>query len=181
MFDVGRSHTRAKRRATNEGSIYRRKDGAWVAQVTLPDSKRRYKYGRSQKEVNDWLLEQRHALQATRWTTDGTFTVSAFLERYLREVVTPTVRPSTRVSYNHIIRAHIGGTLGDLRLNELTPERVQRFYADRLAEGQSPRSVQYMHTVLHKALDQALRWEPVTRNVSDLVDPPSVKRHLPVV
>ena len=29
-----------------------------------------------------------------------------------------------------------------------------------------------MHGVLHKAIDQAVRWNLVTRNVADLVDPP---------
>ncbi len=170
-----------KRRGSNEGSIYKRKDGLWAGQITLPDGRRLYKYARKQSEVSEWLLDQRQAVRAARWTTDGSMTVSAFLERYLREVVTPTVRQSTLVSYTRILRAHIGGALGAVRLTDLTPEMVQRFYADKLAQGQSPRSVQYMHAVLHKALDQALRWDLVTRNVSDLADPPSVKRHLPVV
>ncbi len=40
----------AKRRGRGEGSIYRRKDGSWVAQYTVGD-KRRYIYGKTKKDV----------------------------------------------------------------------------------------------------------------------------------
>jgi integrase len=39
-----------KRRGRGEGSIYRRKDGSWVAQYTVGD-KRRYIYGKTRKDV----------------------------------------------------------------------------------------------------------------------------------
>ena len=43
--------------------------------------------------------------------------------------------------------------------------------------GLSPRTVQYARAVLRKALNQALRWGLVPRNVATLVDPPRSKRH----
>ena len=45
-----------------------------------------------------------------------------------------------------------------------------------LDAGLSPRTVQYLHVVLHRALKQALRWGLVPRNVSEAVDPPKVHR-----
>jgi len=169
------------RRAKGEGSIYQRKNGTWCAQITMPDGKDKYKYSKTQKEVRDWLLIQRQAVRENAWTSDDTLTVSAYMERYLQDVLTPSVRHSTLVSYKRIIRMHICGALGDVKLSKLTPQMVQRFYTEKLNEGQSNRSVQYMHAVLHKALEQAMRWDLVTRNVSDMVDAPSVKRYQPVV
>ncbi len=39
--------------------------------------------------------------------------------------------------------------------------------------GLSPRTVRYVHTILHAALKDALRWNRVVRNVSDAATPPS--------
>ena len=41
----------------------------------------------------------------------------------------------------------------------------------------SPRSVQYMHSVLSRALNRAVKWDLVPRNVCKLVSPPRVPRH----
>jgi integrase len=59
----------------------------------------------------------------------------------------------------------------------LTPQQLQRLYAERLKAGLSPTTVHHLHAVLHKALDQAVRWNLVSRNVGDLVDPPRIARH----
>ncbi len=55
-------------------------------------------------------------------------------------------------------------------------QHLQSLYAKKLAEGLSPTTVNHMHMLLHKALDAAVRLELVQRNVSDLVDPPSMVR-----
>jgi integrase len=39
--------------------------------------------------------------------------------------------------------------------------------------GLSPRTVRYVHTILHAALKDALRWNRVVRNVADAASPPS--------
>jgi integrase len=44
----------ANKRGNNEGSIYRRKDGRWSAQVSL-NGRRITKYGKTQKECRDWV------------------------------------------------------------------------------------------------------------------------------
>lgn len=38
--------------------------------------------------------------------------------------------------------------------------------------GLSPTSVNYQHRIIHKALKQAVKWQMVSRNVADAVDPP---------
>jgi integrase len=39
----------------------------------------------------------------------------------------------------------------------------------------SPSTVKYLHAVLHRALEQALRWGLVARNVAGLVSPPRIE------
>lgn len=59
--------------------------------------------------------------------------------------------------------------------NACTPAHLG-FYRSRLDSGLSPRTVQYLHVVLHRALKQALRWGLVTRNAAEAVDPPKVHK-----
>ena len=40
-------------------------------------------------------------------------------------------------------------------------------------DGLSPRTVRYIHTIIHAALKDALRWNRVVRNVADAATPPS--------
>lgn len=51
-------------------------------------------------------------------------------------------------------------------------ETVERRKTERTA-GLSPRTVRYIHTILHAALKDALRWNRVVRNPADAATPPS--------
>ncbi len=64
--------------------------------------------------------------------------------------------------------------LGEMWLQKLTPEQVQRFYAKKRKDGLSSKTIHEIHGVLHLALKNAVRWNYVSRNVCDLVDSPRV-------
>jgi integrase len=108
-------------------------------------------------------------------------TVGQFLERFLVDVSEPSVRPRTLEGYTWLVRSHIAPELGSIRLTALTPQRVQAFYAERQKQGLSPTTVNHIHNLLHRALEQGVRWGMVPRNVTDLVDPPAPGRHTLVV
>ena len=75
-----------------------------------------------------------------------------------------------------LVDKHVVPALGNVRLSKLTPAHLQGFYRSKLDAGLSPRTVQYLHVVLHRALKQALRWGLVVRNVAEAVDPPRVPK-----
>ncbi len=52
---------------------------------------------------------------------------------------------------------------------------MESFYAKKLEEGLSPRTVNTFHNVPHKALDKARKSRLIVENVCDLVDPPRVE------
>src|SRR6266516_4829485 len=58
-----------KRRGRGEGTVYQRKDGRWVAEITLEDGKRKPLYGKTQAEAigkrDKALLEQKQGILAT--------------------------------------------------------------------------------------------------------------------
>jgi integrase len=165
------------RRANGEGTIYRRSDGRWTARLSLSSGKRKDFYGRSRQEVAKRLDAARRAQdEGLPVDLPERLTLEAYLSRWLESRARPTVRQSTYVSYEVQVRRHIVPAIGKVALTRLSPPLLQSFYAERLKAGLSPRSVLYIHKVLHRALSAAVKWGLVTRNACDLVEPPRVGR-----
>lgn len=166
------------RRGRNEGSIYQRRDGRWVGMLSVTTGGRRRRravYGETKREAQTKLKTAQRAVDDGLTVTNERTTVATFLARWLRESVTPTVRPRTVDSYAQLVRLHLAPEIGQIRLSRLTPADVQALMNRKLAAGLSPRTVQYLHAILRRSLRQALRWGFVTRNVAILVDPPRVR------
>ena len=72
----------------------------------------------------------------------------------------------------YVVRSHLIPALGHVKVKALTPAYVQGLYSSKLDSGLSPRTVQLIHTTLHKALKQAVRWGLVPRNVTEAVQAP---------
>jgi integrase len=102
-----------------------------------------------------------------------------FLTEWLA-VVKNTVGAGTFERYEQYIRVHAIPALGRIRLGRLTPQHFQRLYQERLAAGLSPTTVSHLHTVLHGAFAEAVRWGLLPRNVVALVRPPR-KAHVETV
>ena len=170
-----------RQRGAGEGSIYRRADGRWVgaAHLGYVAGKRRRKvvYGKTRREVQEALTRALRDHQVgLDVAPDEREPVATFLERWLREAARPSVRHSTYERYAGIVHQHLIPAVGSTRLTKLSPAHVQGLLNAKLAAGLSPRSVHHLRAVLRKALNQALRWGLVTRNVATLVDPPRVPR-----
>ena len=167
-----------KKRGQNEGTIYKRKDGRWEGAVTLPGTggKRKRFYGDTQREVREQMTATLRSLDQGQAISLDRQTVGQFLDKWLSEVARPKLRPSTFISYQSKIRNYLIPALGKHQLVKLTPQHVQAMMNEMSARGLSPRSVQYARAVLRKALNQAMKWGLVTRNVATLAEPPRVTR-----
>lgn len=163
------------KRGNNEGSIARYADGRWVARVSLPDGRRRAYYARSREDAARKLAEALHGLNRGVVEPGGRLTVGEFAARWL-EASRASVRLSTWATYERYLRIHVVPRIGRVPLVKLTPDELQRLYADLLDDGLNPMSVRHVHAILHRVLGQAVRWEAALRNVADLVDPPRAAR-----
>jgi integrase len=166
-------------RSQHAGSIYRRADGYWVASVSIGSyaaRRRKVGYGRTRQEAQqalaDALREQQHGVLIPGRSQ----TVGEFLTRWLEDTVRPGVRPLTFKSYSEITHQHLIPGIGRIRLTGLTPQHVQALVNEKARDGLSPRTVHYLRAVLRNALNKALRWSLVLRNVAELVDVPRIPR-----
>ena len=169
------------KRGNNEGSIYKRDDGRWVASVSLGREdgkpKHKYFYADTRKEAQELLAKAMHEVQQGIPLPAERLTVGVYLDQWLSEVATSKVRRKTFVVYQQLIRLHLKPGLGHKVLANLTPREVQLFLNKKLDVGLSPQTVKHLHAILRNALNRALKWGLVARNVASLVDPPHVKRY----
>ncbi len=168
------------RRKHDEGSVFQRKDGRWVAQVRLENGKMKQRYFKpnQEREAHTALRKMLHEKEQGTLPTGPNQTLKAYLEQWLEQVhKLSTVRISTYNMYRIVIYKHIIPMLGYVQLQKLTPQQVQVFYTNKLDEGLSPKRVRGFHSVLHSALENAVKWNLVGRNVCDLVNLPAPQRH----
>lgn len=173
----GRSARRGRKRGNNEGSVYQRTDGRWVAVVSLGDGKRVARYAKTRAEAAARLSAALTSVQAGVPLPPERQTVAEFLTGWLETTAKRAVRPATFVSYRGLIRNHLAPELGKVQLSKLTPQQVEGMINRKLEAGFSPRRVEYMRGLLRHALNDALRWGLVGRNVATLVRPPRAERH----
>jgi integrase len=107
----------------------------------------------------------------------GKATVGEYLVRWLSDYVKPNLSPSTHALYSIICTKHIIPTLGNVALAKLKPTQLQHLYAAKQEAGLSNRTVQLIHTTLHKALKNAVKAGLLSRNVAEAVDRPKITRH----
>ncbi|MGI6601353.1 MAG: tyrosine-type recombinase/integrase [Dethiobacteria bacterium] len=157
------------RRGHGEGSITKRKDGRWQASILVGydpktgKQKRKYFYGRTRKEVQRKLNEIIPEVQAGTYREPANITVAEWFTTWLNVYMKPSLRPTTWESYRYQVEGHIIPALGHLKLPQLQTAHIQRLYNKKLKSGRldgrkgglSPRSIKYIHTVIHSALEQA--------------------------
>jgi integrase len=162
------------RRSRGEGSVYKRKDGLWVAQYEV-GGKRRYLYGKTKKAVTDRLREKMTSRVANLAPEAEKMRLAEFLNRWLPSVE-GTVRQSTYTRHEEVVRLHLKPSIGGIEIKDFGPLDVEELYRKKLRSGLSPRTVQIIHATLHKALKQALRRSLVSKNVTEVVTPPRYRK-----
>jgi integrase len=148
--DVGRDPTTNRRRQTSKGGF------------------------KTRKEANRWLTDVLARVDQRTWVTPTKETTGAYLLGWLAAIRT-SKKPSTYESYERLVRTHLLPRIGHIYLDQLGPGHLSAAYADmeqfgRLDRtgGLSPRMVHYAHTVLRKALADAVEEGRLARNVAAL-------------
>ncbi|MFC2071321.1 tyrosine recombinase XerC [Chloroflexota bacterium] len=131
----------------------------------------------TKKETEKRLSQILNQLDTGTFMKPSKTTLAEYLDRWLADYVKPNLSPRGYERYESICRVHLIPSLGNIPLTQLKPEHLQRHYTDKLNNGLSALTVRYHHTVLHKALQTAIKWGLVNRNVADGVDVPRARRN----
>ena len=168
------------------GSVKQSRNGTWYFVVdTTPAG------ATSRQQTRRRGFGTRRAAQAAltrtlRDLTDQTYvaparqTLGDFLTTTWLPAMSATVRPSTLDSYSRNIRIHVASkAIATVSLQQVAAPMLNALYTDLLTGGTrralSPRTVAYVHTILHRAFRDAVRWNLIVRNPADLADPPRAR------
>lgn len=164
------------------GYIRQRSPGSWELTVNLGlDADRRRRRHRetfhgtraqAQRRLRELHLERDRG----RLVPTGGLPLGEWLERWMRDVVVPQRRQSTRARYEGVIRRHIAPALGHVAIDRLTPAHVQDLELRLSAGGMAAKGVSVVHGVLSGAMRHAQRLELVQRNPVALVAAPPYRR-----
>jgi integrase len=180
MVETKKTAKRQKRRKRGEGSVFQRHDGLWVGvlHVGYRDGRRQRKtvYGKTAEEAAAKLRKEQANRDNGLPIITGRQTVKQFLLDWLENSAKPSLRHKSFVSYKQLLTKHVIPVLGHRDLTKLTPQEVQAMLNAIHAGELSPRTVQYVRAVLRRALNYALKWGLVVRNVAALTDAPRVVR-----
>ncbi|MGH9192253.1 MAG: tyrosine-type recombinase/integrase [Acidimicrobiales bacterium] len=165
-------------RGKGEGSVYRRGDGRWVAQVEAgrtPAGRRRYSRAvrRTKAEALAALKTLHHDLD-TGVVPDRVATVATFLDWWADTVLPGTVAATTEEHYRRAIRRWIVPYIGRVRLSKLTAGDVETMIRRLREAGMSPATQRMARTTLVAALGWAERTGLVARNVARLARGPKL-------
>ena len=171
------------KRGNGEGSIYPHKRGGvkvgyrgsyWVDTAEGP--KRRYITGETREDVAEKLAKAISDRADGLVFDAGSTTTGEYLTRWLSDSVHGTVQGSTYRSYGRVVDGHLVPGVGRVKLAKLRPDHIRRLYRSMLDAGKATRTVQYAHTLLKRALAQAVMDGLIPRNAAEAVRPPMLKR-----
>ena len=185
----------AKKRANGEGNIRKRKDGRWEGRYTAgydeKTGKRLIKnvLGKTQAEVKEKLAKAVAEAESVDVRRADEYTLGTWLQTWYELYAKPQLRFSTAEYYRRGIELHITPRIGDIPLKKLTGRDLQWLYKDlqehgRLREAQkgkqpglSDSTIRGIHTMLHNALDRAVKERLIVRNPADDCIPPKIPKH----
>lgn len=162
----------AKRRQNGKGMLRERKDGRWEGRVVigydekgLPKTKN--VLAKTKTECMEKLekLSEEYGTVGNRCKPDMPF--GKWIEFWYENYCKPSIRETTKVCYEGRIYNHIIPSIGKIKLNKLTQNDLQQFYAklktsgritnvELQGEGLSDRVVRGCHANCRSALEKAV-------------------------
>ena len=165
------------RRGRGEGAIYKENSsGLWAAavEVEAEDGSRKRKVVRSRDKgqviakLAELQVQQAKGLELL----SGTLTVHKWLDYWVGQIIPGTVKPLTLKTYQERVTNWIRPNLDDVPLVKLEPTHVGAMIRRLEAKGLAPRTQAHARDTLSYALNAAIRYGKLHRNVARLTDPP---------
>jgi integrase len=179
MSKVDRNSTAAPRRDPGTGKWWFIVDTGIGADGKRRQAKRR---GFATKNAaKEELTKLRRDVDTQTFVPPSQQKLGEYLDQWLKGLPTSGLRPSTVDGYRRCL-LYVTPALRAKRVDKLTASDLDVLYSDLLASGRrqaegglSPRSVRYCHTVIQKALGDAVKKGELARNVATSASPPSAK------
>lgn len=185
------------RRKQGEGTLRIRKDGRWEGRIVVnydekgnPKTKSVLANSKSECEEKLQALKKQLGRLVKRIKPEMPF--GEWIDFWYQNFCIPSLRKTTRASYENSIYRHIIPSIGQIPLNKLTTNDLQQFYAKLKRNGRlqfkescglgvSNKTVRACHGQCRSALEKAVNENLITRNpATNCKLPPKKSREMQV-
>jgi len=144
----------AKRRGNKEGAIWQERK-KWRAAVTI-EGRRITRSFDTKAECKVWLRETHDQIRQGMTFKTSSITFGEFIQQWIT-IHKTQLSPKTAVRYEQLIRDYIIPQLGTIKLRDLRLDRIEAHCQSLTKKGLSPRSVRFVHSIIHRSLNDAIR------------------------
>ena len=178
----------SKRRPSGDGMVRKREDGRWEGRIVTGhkengDSIFQYVLAPTQKELLAKLHQNIEAFRGVELCENSKMTLAQWLDHWLDEYASVRLRDSTMSGYRMYAEQYIKPILGRKKMTSVTAADIQRMYNKLKKEGRvrehpefghqlSGSTVRRIHTMLHRALKDAVAAHLIAKNPADGVTVP---------
>ena len=143
----------------------------------------------SHAEAKKRKAEIEHQIDTGVFIPPSADTLSDFLAEYVSLYGISTWAPSTLDNHKSLIDNYIKPIIGDVKLDDISPRMMTKFYKDLQTvtavprfghpEGEliSPNTIREIHKLLRNAFNQAVKWELMLRNPVQNATVPKAEKH----
>lgn len=174
--------SKRNKNGNGQGGVLQTASGSWSFRLSLPDPLtgkpvRLSKSGfRTKTEATKALSKAIAEREKGLLAAPNGVTLDDWFERFMASK--SRLADKTRTSYRGLFKLHVSPVLGAVKVQDLTPARLQGLYATlrvkagpRAGEPLSARTQTYIFALVHALLEHAVRLEVVGRNVADVAKP----------
>lgn len=143
----------------------------------------------SHAEAKKRKAEIEHQIDTGVFIPPSADTLSDFLDEYVSLYGVSTWAPSTFDGHKALIDNYIKPIIGDVKLDDISPRMMTKFYKDLQTvkavpryghpDGEliSPSTIREIHKLLRNAFNQAVKWEIMARNPVQNATVPKAEKH----
>ena len=148
----------------------------------LPRQRQKSCKGMSQKEAEKELRRIMFEVDGGDYIEPDKQTVAEYLYKWIN-YSGDAHSELTTLRYTGYVKNNVAPRIGSIRLDKLRPLHLQKLYKTLLDSGRvdgrgglSTKTVHDIHGILHSALNRAVKWQLLSKNPADSVEPPRVVR-----
>jgi integrase len=131
----------------------------------------------TKRYAEQWRNDKMTEIRRDGYKKPSKMTVKEYLAQWYEFKRTANMSEKTLQGYEIYRRLHVEPEIGGIRLEELEPLHIQQMYVNLAQKGLSPSTVRRVHSMVHLALKQAVKWQMLRANPSDSVDKPRNHKH----
>ncbi len=142
-----------------------------------PDPARTEK--QNQKALEKFVFEFEEKVKSGKYLQGEKLSFQSFTEIWFKDYAEMHLEASTIQLYRHLLKLHIIPAIGHLKLSKVLPAHLNKIYNtmaqqryDGKEGGYAPKTIKHVHNVISGIYAAAIKWNIVTDNPCDRVEPP---------